>query len=307
MTNHTLHIYKTRGCATFLPYHLPAGRPGKFEVTREAYKKGRTVTTVSIRNAIFMGLPPSDMVLDRDVIVHHLYEDDYGHWMSTQPQELEQHERQLARAHGRVLVGGLGLGLAPAILQRNPRVTSIVVVEKSHNVAKLVWPHLPKDKLWLVRRDLFAYLRDLQKADELRFDFAFYDIWCPTGQHEWHRTVKPLRHLSVGVVPQSELECWNEEEMLGQVRMSLMNRILIESMPSNEGLGKFKQGNVTDKQFNDPSHRQGNADTWPFLNWMRHEKPTVVMMHAELENYMECLKDAVAWKERWARYERIQH
>jgi hypothetical protein len=36
-------------------------------------------------------------------------------WMSTLPQEIEQHERQLANFHGDVLVGGLGLGLAIAL------------------------------------------------------------------------------------------------------------------------------------------------------------------------------------------------
>jgi hypothetical protein len=306
----SLNVYQQGpdGEFTFLPYDLPVGAKGSVKITRDIEPKGKKLPIVSMRNAIFMGLKPASVILDRDVVVHHLNEHDsngklVAGWMSTMPQEIEQHERQLARAHGDVLVGGLGLGLSVAILSENPKVRSIVVVEQNQDVIDLVWRHIPKKSASIVCDDLFKYLKRIRK-NNVRFDFAFYDVWCPTGQFAHQQFVMPLRKLSREIVPQSQIECWNEDEMLGQTRVALDNRIHIEAgmIPGAE---RMSMSSLSDKQFNDI--RRGNMDTWPFLNWMRREKPrTHNEIVEELDLYMKALKDADTWASKWTAYTRIK-
>jgi len=56
-------------------------------------KEGEELTVVSMRNAIFMGLKPTKIILDRDVQIHKLTDQD-GIWMTSLPQELEQVDQQ---------------------------------------------------------------------------------------------------------------------------------------------------------------------------------------------------------------------
>jgi hypothetical protein len=304
MAMNKLNVYLgPDGEYTFLPYHLPAGASGKVAVTRETKKKGDRVTIVSMRNALYMGLEPASVILDRDVVVHRLTEEETGTWMTTLPQELEQVTRQLDRAHGHVLVGGLGLGLAVSHLGQNPKVKSVVVIEKSGEVSELVWEYVqPKKCSFLVRDDLYSYLRRMQQK-HITFDFAYYDVWQLTGQFAYQKYVLPLRRLSVGVVSQDQIECWNESEMLGQTLQSLETRIAIEygELPFD----KWKLSSLTDKQF--AESRRGNLDTWPFLHWMRRSKPTLNEAREEVEYYLRALKDAELWKGgKWSYYERIR-
>ena len=199
-------IYEQKdGTHAFLPFWLPERRVGNFQIRQKTYAKGSKLTAVSMRNALFMGLNPANIELEHDTIAHFLYEKDgdedpdgiNGLWMSTRPQEIEQHNRQLAKAEGDVLVGGLGLGLAVGILHNNPRVDKIIVIEKSPDVIKLVKPYLPQGKTTVIRADLFTYLQKVKRDGGL-FDFAFYDIHTPTSQFLITTTTKPLRRRGAG-------------------------------------------------------------------------------------------------------------
>lgn len=280
----------------FLPFPLPEGRSGKFSVTTKRHEKGEKLTVVSMRNAIFMGLPPTSCVLSRPAYTHWLKEDDHAMWMSTMPQEVEQHERQLQGFSGRVLVGGLGLGLAVGILERNPLVEEITVCELSGDVIKLIEPHAKRrPSTVILERDLYEHLRICKKSGK-EYDFAFYDIWCPTGQTILTQHVIPLRRLSVGIIPQSQIECWNEAEMIGQVRMSIQTTLqYYESRPDDHPLLACEA-----KIFR--SCKRAHAEAWPFLNWLRKEKPQHEEARAAGEAYVEALSDPVEFDKSWRKY-----
>lgn len=59
-------------------------------------------------------------------------------WMLDDPVRQRVMELYAAQAQGRVLVGGLGLGLLAHELWQNPRVIEVTTVEKSQNVVDLV-------------------------------------------------------------------------------------------------------------------------------------------------------------------------
>ena len=87
---------------------------------------------------------PSAWIAEAEAMPHRagwytaLIHDQRGLVMSDLPAELAGCLPVLRRATGRVLVNGLGLGIVPAALLRNPQVTSVDVVELDAQVIELV-------------------------------------------------------------------------------------------------------------------------------------------------------------------------
>ena len=79
----------------------------------------------------------------------------------------------LRRAHGNVLVTGLGLGMVLPPLYWNKNVTNVQVIEKSQDVIDLVWPYVKRhNKLHVFCADAFEW-----HPGPERFDVIWHDIW----------------------------------------------------------------------------------------------------------------------------------
>lgn len=102
--------------------------------------------------------------------------------MADNPIELRKHLAFALAARGRVLVTGLGLGCVLRMLQCNPRVTHITVVEVCEHVIRLVWPHTSHDRVELVQADARKYVAETAE----RFDCAWHDLWTDTDAGEPH-------------------------------------------------------------------------------------------------------------------------
>lgn len=71
---------------------------------------------------------------------------------------------------GRVLITGLGLGIAPMLAAQNPNVSSILVIEKSIEVVAL--------NAGIVDEKISIFIGDAWRGDSLGiFNTAFHDIW----------------------------------------------------------------------------------------------------------------------------------
>lgn len=297
------NIYQGRDRRHYtLPFHLPEGKRGQWRVTVKEHKVGEKLTIVSMRNAIFMGLKPASAICDRPIYTHWLEQRGGGRngtWMTSMPQEIEQHERQLKNFHGDVLVGGLGLGVAVALLDRNPRVESIMVVELSKSVIDLVHPHVPETKaLFVIQQCLYKRLRELKKL-KVTFDCAFFDIWCPTGQSVLDEHVIPLRRLSRDIISQDKIECWNESEMIGQVRMSVSTAVqFYEANPR----GHHPLLLCEQETFESPSLKRAHGCQWTFLNWLRNEKPSVKQAQEKSESFLQALSNPIRFDAEWKQY-----
>lgn len=273
-----------------LPYPLPPGEKGKFKIEVDFKPAGKELTVVSMRNALFMGLRPTMMTLTAPLGVHTLSENGRATWMTSLPQEIEQHHRQLANVRGTVLVGGLGLGVAVALLEKNPRVKNIVVVEKSSDVIELIKPYVPQRKTTFVHGDLYDYLKENEQRTQ-PFDCAFYDIWCPTGERVLTEHVLPLRLLSEGVV-NGPIECWNEDEMIGQIRMNCLSRIQLMLM-QNDPLDVLK---MDEDRF---QRIKSLGLSWYFHRWMREAKPTQKTAEAMLQRFCADIKNPRELQKNW--------
>lgn len=105
--------------------------------------------------------------------------------MHDTPEELRTHLEFMLKAKGDVLITGLGLGCVVRGCLANPNVRSVVCIEKSKDVLKLVEPYMPTERLKIVRADALLWCAET----DLRFDCAWHDIWTDTDRGEPHLAV----------------------------------------------------------------------------------------------------------------------
>lgn len=100
--------------------------------------------------------------------------------MSNTPAEIQDHIKFIHKASGKVLVGGLGLGMVLKCLLDNKAVTKVTVVEKSVDVIRLVAPSYTEDpRVEIVNADIFEY------TPNEKYDCAWFDIWDDISGEEY--------------------------------------------------------------------------------------------------------------------------
>lgn len=95
-------------------------------------------------------------------------------WMVDSPEYVWSLESFAERAHGKVLVAGLGLGIVVHQLVKNPKVTDITVVEINADVIAAVECFLPRDKrIHIVHDDFYKFIKtDRKQRDTVIWDLA---------------------------------------------------------------------------------------------------------------------------------------
>lgn len=94
--------------------------------------------------------------------------------MSDTPMEIYDHMEFIRRATGNVLINGLGIGMCLKAVLDKKEVTSVIVVEISEDVIKLVGPSYANDKrLKIINDDAFLY----PPEKGVRFNAVWHDIW----------------------------------------------------------------------------------------------------------------------------------
>ena len=113
--------------------------------------------------------------------------DDIPHWWAMQ--------EYASKCSGRVLVGGLGLGLIVHALCDNPAVSRIHVVDYDADVTKVIAPLLPKSSrasIEIVEAEFF----DWWYEDDEDWDNVILDLWVTKGKEQTERlekeTIDPL-------------------------------------------------------------------------------------------------------------------
>ena len=198
------------------PLDLPESRSGKLQI------KHRTISgscdLVSMRETVTAGRKPCRVKLDEPLRIHQLVDDDHGVWMTDLPIELRQmwEATEDANPQGRVLVGGLGLGIMATMLSQ--RGNLVEIVERSDDVIELLRPHTELSSYRVVHDSIEDYIKGLKSW---HFDSAFLDTWQATGEGAWWEHVFPLRRLVANRFGRQRVYCWAEDVMLGQVRRAI--------------------------------------------------------------------------------------
>lgn len=107
--------------------------------------------------------------------------------MSDTPMEKRTNMNFVANAHGKVLIGGLGIGLILLAIQDNEEVEKITVVEKNKEVIELVGNQLPlNNKVEIVNADIFDYV------PTEKYNTIYFDIWNYTNSDVFYGEMQPL-------------------------------------------------------------------------------------------------------------------
>jgi len=111
--------------------------------------------------------------------------------MSDTSMERNSNYEVVRKAHGRVLIAGLGLGMILHPIAAKPEVTEVVVIEKYADVAVLVQPTLPA-KVKVIVADIF----DWKPAKGEKFNTVYFDIWPNISEDNLEDMAKLHRRFS---------------------------------------------------------------------------------------------------------------
>lgn len=154
--------------------------------------------------AMIDGIPPGDYVrlTHKGTIL-----------MSDTPMEKRTNISFCIRAHGDVLIGGLGIGMIILAIQDKPEVDSITVVEWSNDLISLITRQVSfNQKVQIVQGDVFEWRPDKGQ----KFDCIYMDIWASINSDVYREEMKPLKRKyghylkSVEDSPRRFNECWAE-------------------------------------------------------------------------------------------------
>lgn len=199
------------------PIDLPERQKGTMRVRHSIIPIGEELNIVGMRQAFLRGASPVRGKTAQPLRVHELIEEGHGLWMTDLPEELNQIAEMLydVRPQGRVLVGGLGLGIVATALLARPNVRDVLAIERSQDVVDLC--RQPGYRVHV--GDLLQYL---EGAEQEPFDYYLLDTWQGTNECTWFKEVLPLRRAirrRHGKRP--VVHCWAEDIMLGQILRSL--------------------------------------------------------------------------------------
>lgn len=168
---------------------IPPARKGRFAIFKRLVQPG----DCSQMNDVF-GYEEVCFLIEASITL--LYEgnkepriDPEGIWMSDAPAEYYGMHELAARAKsGRVLVGGLGLGILPNLLAFRDDITEVVIVEKSPEVVELVKAYLhPKVKL--IEGDFLQEMPKLKLVGQ-EFQTVIADIFKTAKEKELYDKTK---------------------------------------------------------------------------------------------------------------------
>jgi hypothetical protein len=103
--------------------------------------------------------------------------------MTDAPYELRSSKEFIKRAHGHVLVAGLGLGATLLPVLKKKSVHSVTVLEKSGDVVTLVLPHIRKQKGAEKMTVLLADATRWPPPRGERYNTIWLDIWPDISTH----------------------------------------------------------------------------------------------------------------------------
>ena len=211
------------------PYYrhirVPSKTVGEWRLCQETYApyEGFVCGDLSAGKAPFSAIPPIGYFGEEfsfPAVMQNGVE-----WMAIKPNEIETMRKPLARARGRVLCMGLGLGYYAYMASEKPSVSSVTVIERDPAVIRLFKEELLPQfangkKITVVCEDAFTYAeRTLGKGG---FDTVFADLWhdASDGLPLYAR----LRQLErrVAAVP---FDYWIEDMLLCHLRDMLFDGI----------------------------------------------------------------------------------
>jgi len=130
-------------------------------------------------------------------------------WMSDAPRERYTNLEFIRRAHGHVLVAGLGIGMVIPPLLAKDGVKNITVIEREPDVIKLVGSQVGslRGKGTKYARILQGDIHDWRPPRGMRFNTIWLDIWPDVCADNWDEMVE-LQRVFAHYLDRSDPERW---------------------------------------------------------------------------------------------------
>jgi len=189
--------------------HLRERKVGNFRIEIDYILPEKVIPVVSMRNWLMMGYRPCNTIFINPRPLYKLFNKSRM-LMSDSPQEIFLQYDAYKEARGRVLIGGLGLGMSPTLFAEKDEVSEVIVVEIEKDIIKLCRPKNKKIKV--INDDIWNYL----KTTNEKFDYIYIDIHYSTGCMEYIKTILPMRKILSERFPNIPASFWGEEEMKSQ-------------------------------------------------------------------------------------------
>jgi hypothetical protein len=132
-----------------------------------------------------------------------------GTWMTDEPINWIGMQRIAEASRGKVLVGGLGLGMICHALVNNDRVTKIDVVERCTDVIKLIKPQLRiTQKIKIEEGDFWNY------TDRFKdYDTIIIDLWVGKGNTKmWAEMMRAFAMCKVASHGKATVYIWGTKD-----------------------------------------------------------------------------------------------
>lgn len=178
---------------------LVDAQQGKCKIEHFSIAKGNV-------RAMMEGLPPGEYVrlIGNGTLL-----------MSDTSMERRTNAHFVTRAHGDVLIGGLGMGMIVLSIQDNQNVDSITIIEKEQDVISLMMgqPNVKfNEKVNIICSDVFTW----KPPKGRKYDCIYMDIWPYVNKDVYRNEMLPLkRKFGHYLKPKSESPdrfntCWAE-------------------------------------------------------------------------------------------------
>lgn len=180
---------------------IPEATRGNFSIVRDELPKGTIMRTYHPSGIFYRDMLIADYPFIR------LTEEGTGTWMTDTPMEQEGMIIPALLAHGKVLMIGLGLGLFLIRTRKfNRMIDKITIIERSPEVAKLVYRHISSRKEKLIVCDGEEYLSTCKE----KYDYIYIDVWdnttTPIGEIDrWSKLAQRC------ITPSGTVRCWLQE------------------------------------------------------------------------------------------------
>jgi hypothetical protein len=211
-----MHLYQ--------PMSFRRQESGRFKIITET---SEVFEITDVSHALLLGVDPITLSYGQPVDFHILIGDGGGVMTSDKPDEIYIQYIAFHNMHGRVLVGGLGLGMAANMIAAMPDVSSVTVIEKEPDIIQLLDGNLDLN-VNVIQADLFEHINQLPHGS---YDSAYYDVWYSTSRREWASSVVPLYRTSRRLGIQT-VGAWGEHEMVAQLAPALYMQAMLEESAS---------------------------------------------------------------------------
>lgn len=195
---------------------------GSMTLTEKEVRRARLMAAMSFSFGEYVGLRPGTYMRLRVPESMSLYGNRV--MMTDTPREREMNMEIVEKAHGRVLIAGLGIGMILLPILLKSEVERVVVVEKYADVMHMVVPqikswarmHHDPSKNTCISKLYFwcGNIHDYSKDD--KFNVIYFDIWAEPDEHAYKETKvlwKEFRKSLDRSDPKHWMGAWRRDEM----------------------------------------------------------------------------------------------